>query len=156
MRHFFVRQGRRPNFKSGSTAGIYWIFRGLKFELDAASRKNGSYAKVSPLHHIRCSWYRLHLKPELYITSLWSKKSRVFCIYQGKKSRFFHSFESRYLESSTGFRVKHGMHFLPAVSAGEKYPVKSCWSCLPAYLSGGSNKKIKPFATFATSRFKSF
>jgi hypothetical protein len=32
----FVRvQGRRPNFKSGSTTGIYLIFRGLKFEPDA-------------------------------------------------------------------------------------------------------------------------
>jgi len=27
-----------------------------------------------------------------------------------------------------------------------KYPVKSRQSCLPAYLSGGSNKEIKPLA----------
>jgi len=32
----YVRvQGRRPNFKSGSTTGVYGIFRKLKFEPDA-------------------------------------------------------------------------------------------------------------------------
>jgi len=33
-----------------------------------------------------------------------------------------------------------------------KYPVKSRQSCLPAYLSGGSNKKIKPLAALAVQK----